>query len=90
MERAPSKTPANDEIQKVKIFRYALLPSDGRGGPRNYFFPTQCARSAHRERVSAKLNVGGVQGPALLPLAGCRGRAPGVQAGADPPGALES
>ena len=45
-----------------------------------------CARSAHRERVSAKLYAGGVQGPALGPLAGCRGRAPGRGPGGGAPG----
>ena len=48
-----------------------------------------CALCAHRERVSAKPLTGGVQGPALGPLAGGPEAKPlaGVQ-GAEPPEAL--
>ena len=64
------------------------------GGARAKYFPVsgvhrkfhECARSAHRERVSAKLYAGGVQGPALGPLAGCRGRAPAGGPGGGAPG----
>ena len=45
-----------------------------------------CARSAHSERVSAMPILGGVQGPALGPLAGCRGRAPAGGPGGGAPG----
>ena len=56
------------------------------------FWGQTCARSAHSERVSASRffwggkHVRGVQGPALGPLAGCRGRAPAGGLGGGAPG----
>ena len=53
---------------------FELLGSD-------FFFGQTCARSALTSRF-----WGGVQGPALGPLAGCRGRAPAGGPGGSAPG----
>ena len=63
---------------KVEVVMYRIHFISASGVHRKLWLggPHECARSAHRERVSAKLYVDGVQGPALGPLPGSRGRSP--------------
>ena len=64
---------------RVKVFFFFLgggLLGAWQGG-QEIIFP---------DSVCAKLSVGGVQGPALGPLAGCRGRAPAGGPGGGAPG----